>query len=248
MPRFFISKDNIFTRENQEFIKIIGEDAHHISRSLRMAVGEKIEVCDFSSMVYTCELKEFNDDGVLALVLDKKLADSEPKHKITLYQALCKGEKMETIVQKTTECGVSKIVPFRSEFCVVKLDSKDGKKKAERWGKIAESAAKQSGRGIIPLVSEPLDFKIAIEDATKASLTIFCNERETEKTLKSILCQKGYDDISIIIGSEGGFSQREADYITEKGAKSVTLGKRILRCETAPTFVLSAIAYETEME
>jgi 16S rRNA (uracil1498-N3)-methyltransferase len=129
-----------------------------------------------------------------------------------------------------------------------KLDSKDGKKKAERWGKIAESAAKQSGRGIIPLVSEPLDFKIAIEDATKASLAIFCNERETEKTLKSILCQKGYDDISIIIGSEGGFSQREADYITEKGAKSVTLGKRILRCETAPTFVLSAIAYETEME
>lgn len=248
MPRFFISKDNIFTRDEREYINILGDDAHHISRSLRMAAGEKIEVCDFNSMVYTCELTEFNDGGVIARVVDKNLADSEPKHKITLYQALCKGEKMETIVQKTTECGVSKIVPFRSEFCVVKLDSNDGKKKTERWRKIAESAAKQSGRGIIPAVSEPLDFKIAIEEATKASLTIFCNERETEKTLKSVLLAKDYDDISVIIGSEGGFSQKEADYISNKGAKSVTLGKRILRCETAPTFVMSAIAYETEME
>lgn len=248
MPRFFVNKDNIFTRDNQEFINILGEDSHHISRSLRMAVGEKIEVCDFSSMVYLCELVEFSDGAVLARVLEKRLADSEPKHKITLYQALCKGEKMETIIQKATECGVYKVVPFRSEFCVVRLDSKDGKKKAERWQKIAESAAKQSGRGIIPVVCEPMDFKIATEDASKASLTIFCNERETEKTLKSVLQSGGYDDISVIIGSEGGFSQREADYIISSGAKSVTLGKRILRCETAPTFVLSAIAYETEME
>ena len=248
MPRFFISKDNIFTRDAEEFINILGEDAHHISRSLRMAVGEKIEVCDFSSTVYECELTEFNEGSVVGKVLSKKLADSEPKHKITLYQALCKGEKMETIIQKATECGVYKIVPFRSDFCVVKLDSKDGKKKAERWGKIAESAAKQSGRGIIPEVLEPLDFKIAIDSATKSSLVIFCNERETETSLKAVLSQKDYDDIAVIIGSEGGFSQKEADYTTEMGAKSVTLGKRILRCETAPTFVLSAIAYETEME
>lgn len=247
MPRFFVDKESITDENGEKYITIVGEDAHHISRALRMAAGEKIEVCDFNSMVYECELTQFNENDVVAVVLSEGLASSEPKHKITLYQALPKGDKMETIIQKATECGACRFVPFRSEFCVVKLDSKDGKKKKERWQKIAEAAAKQSGRGIIPEVCEPMDFKIAIEDAKKASLVIFCNERETEKTLKDALSGNTYTDISIIIGSEGGFSKKEADYIIENGASSVTLGKRILRCETAPTFVLSCIAYETEM-
>ncbi|MBO5339024.1 MAG: 16S rRNA (uracil(1498)-N(3))-methyltransferase [Clostridia bacterium] len=247
MPRFFVSRESIVECNGETHIIINGEDAHHISRALRMAVGEKIEVCDFNSTVYDCELIEFNDKDVVARVISQSLASSEPKHKITLYQSLPKGDKMETIIQKSTECGACRFVPFRSEFCIVKLDSKDGRKKQERWQKIAESAAKQSGRGIIPNVCEPMDFKAAVEDAMKASLVIFCNERETEKTLKDALCNKKYSDISIIIGSEGGFSQKEAEYITSQGAISVTLGKRILRCETAPTFVLSAIAYETEM-
>lgn len=247
MPRFFVDKESITDENGEKYITIVGEDAHHISRALRMAAGEKIEVCDFNSMVYECELTQFNENDVVAVVLSESLASSEPKHKITLYQALPKGDKMETIIQKATECGACRFVPFRSEFCVVKLDSKDGKKKKERWQKIAEAAAKQSGRGIIPEVCEPMDFKIAIEDAKKASLVIFCNERETEKTLKDALSGNTYTDISIIIGSEGGFSKKEADYIIENGASSVTLGKRILRCETAPTFVLSCIAYETEM-
>lgn len=247
MPRFFVDKESIIECNGETHIIIKGEDAHHISRALRMAVGEKIEVCDFNSVVYECELIKFNEADVLAKVVNKSLASSEPKHKITLYQALPKGDKMETIIQKSTECGACRFVPFRSEFCIVKLDSKDGKKKKERWQKIAEAAAKQSGRAIIPEVCEPMDFKVAIEDAKKASLIIFCNEREEEHTLKDALQNGDYTDISIIIGSEGGFSQREADYIISQGASSVTLGKRILRCETAPTFVLSAIAYETEM-
>lgn len=247
MPRFFVPRESIFIKNEEKYIEIFGDDAHHISHALRMTVGEKIEVCDFSSVVYTCELTEFNAQSVLAKVTDEKLSSSEPKNKITLYQALPKGDKMETIIQKTTECGVYKIVPFRSEFCVVKLDSKDGKKKQQRWQKIAEAGAKQSGRGIIPEVTEPLDFKLAIEDAKKSSLVIFCNERETEKTLKEVLRDGGFTDIAVIIGAEGGFSQREADFITESGASSITLGKRILRCETAPIFVLSSISYETEM-
>ncbi len=246
MPRFFVDKEKIDVN-GDGYIIIDGEDAHHISRSLRMAVGEKIEVSDKEGTVYSCVLDGFSDKEVMARILSSEKSMSEPKCKITLYQALPKSDKMETIIQKTIECGVFKVVPFRSEFSVVKLDSRDGEKKRERWQKIAEGAAKQSGRGIIPEVLSPLDFKPAIDMAIKSELVIFCNEREKEKSLKDVLKGTVATDISVIIGSEGGFSERECEYISNKGASSVTLGKRILRCETAPTFVLGIIAYETEM-
>ncbi len=247
MPRFFIDESNININEGKTVITLYGDDAHHISRSLRMAVGETIEACDKGGTVYLCELVEFLEKEVVCHVIESKQAESEPSIKITLYQALPKGDKMETIIQKSVECGVYRVVPFRSEFCIVKLDQRDGEKKRERWQKISESAAKQSGRGIIPEVSAPLDFKIALEKAMEGDLVLFCNERERERSLKDALSGTSAKSISVIIGSEGGFSQREADYIVELGAKSVSLGKRILRCETAPTFILSAISYETEM-
>lgn len=247
MPRFFINESNININEGETIVTLTGDDAHHISRSLRMAAGEKIEVCDESGMVYLCELVGFFEKEVTCRVLESAPAISEPRIKITLYQALPKADKMETIIQKSIECGVYKIVPFRSEHCVVKLDSKDGEKKRERWQKIAESAAKQSGRGIIPEVSTPLDFKIAVERASQSDLVLFCNERERERSLKDILKGTRAKSISVIIGAEGGFSQKEADYIEQSGGTSISLGKRILRCETAPTFILSAISYETEM-
>ena len=247
MPRFFIDENNININEGETVITLYGDDAHHVSRSLRMAVGEKIEVCDKGGTVYLCELVGFFEKEVTAKVIESAPAQSEPRTKITLFQALPKGDKMEAIIQKSVECGVYKIVPFRSEHCIVKLDSKDGEKKRERWQKISESAAKQSGRGIIPEVSLPLDFKIAIEEANKSELVLFCNEREREKSLKDALKGTEAKSISVIIGSEGGFSQREADYISSSGACSISLGKRILRCETAPTFILSAISYETEL-
>ncbi|MBO5092090.1 MAG: 16S rRNA (uracil(1498)-N(3))-methyltransferase [Clostridia bacterium] len=247
MPRFFVNKEDIITDCEGTKITIRGEDAHHISRSLRMAVGEKIEICDKCGTVYSCVLSAFTDKEVVALAESSYLVDTEPRVKITLYQALPKSDKMETIIQKSIECGAYKIVPFRSEFCVVKLDSRDAEKKRERWQKIAEGAAKQSGRGIIPEVSAPLDFKIAIEDAIKNDLVIFCNEREKEATLKNVLDNIEAKSIAVIIGAEGGFSEREAEYISGKGAKSITLGKRILRCETAPTFVLGIISYKYEM-
>lgn len=247
MPRFFVDKEEIITNLGETKITIRGEDAHHISRSLRMAAGEKIEICDKCGTVYRCVLSSFTDKEVVALAESSYLVDTEPNYKLTLYQALPKSDKLETIIQKSTECGVYKIVPFRSEFSVVKLDSRDGEKKRERWQKIAEGAAKQSGRGIIPEVLAPLDFKIAIEKATQNDLVIFCNERERENTLKEVLKSTEAKSIAVIIGSEGGFSEKEAEYILSKGAKSITLGKRILRCETAPTFVLGIISYELEM-
>ena len=248
MPRFFVQKEAISENNSIKTIVIRGEDAHHISRSLRMAVGEKIEVCDMQRTVYLCELTEFSEKEVFARVIEEKEAKSEPKNEILLFQALPKSDKMETIIQKTTECGVSEIIPFRSERCIVKLDSRDAEKKRERWQKIAEGGAKQSGRGVIPLVHTAMDFEPAIEKALEASLVIFCNEREEANTLKSVLeASEINGKISVIIGAEGGFSEKEASYIIEKGAKSVTLGKRILRCETAPTFVLACISYHTEM-
>lgn len=248
MPRFFIDKESVLERNGQKEIIIRGEDAHHISRALRMAEGEKIEACDMQKTVYLCELTGFSEKEVFARVIEETVATSEPKYKLRLFQALPKGDKMETIIQKTTECGVSEIIPFRSERCVVKLDSKDAEKKRERWQKIAESGAKQSGRGIIPAICPVMNFEDAVKGALESSLTIFCNEREKETTLKNALQKNQIDkDIAIIIGSEGGFSEREEEYIIKKGAISVTLGNRILRCETAPTFVLSCISYQTEM-
>lgn len=245
MPRFFIRQNQI---EN-DLIHIVGEDAHHIARSLRMAQGEKIEVVDMQSNLYNCTLVEFiQDKEVVAKIDSQEKCDTEPSHKITLYQALPKSDKMETIIQKSVECGVFEIVPFNSERCIAKLDKKDSDKKIARWQKIAEGASKQSGRGLIPQVKEVLSFAQMIEDAKKKDLVLFCYEAENGETIKNALSQvKPTDTIALIVGSEGGFSIKEAEQIKQNGIKSVGLGKRILRCETAPAFALACIMYETEL-
>ena len=246
MPRFFVDKENMTEENGEILVTIKGEDAHHISRSLRMAVGEKIEVCDKDGTVYNCVLTGFTDKDVFARALSSEEADSEPKTKITLYQALPKSDKMETIIQKTIECGVYKIVPFRSDFCVVKLDSRDGEKKRERWQKIAEGAAKQSGRGMVPQVKGVKSFKELLESLS--GTVLFCYEAEDTVSIKKALREnKIQGEVSVIIGSEGGFSQKEADQLKTAGAISVGLGKRILRCETAPVFALSCLVYELEL-
>lgn len=248
MPRFFIRANQISKEDGVKTILIEGDDAHHISRSLRMAVGEKIEVCDMQKKVYSCTLSAFTDTQVYARVDSERDSDTEPKYEIKLYQALSKGDKMETIIQKAVECGACQIVPFSSERCVVKLDKKDEKKKIERYQKIAEGGAKQSGRGIIPKVEKILDYKSMIEEASKSSLAIFCYEGDNTKSLKEILREsKIENDIAIVIGSEGGFSLKEVEMARESGMVIAGLGKRILRCETAAPFALACIAYETEL-
>ena len=248
MPRFFIQRHQIAEENGIKAITINGDDAHHISRSLRMAVGEKIEVCDMQKMVYQCTLSKFTECSVIATVDSETQSDTEPKYEIKLYQALSKGDKMETIIQKSVECGACEIIPFSSERCVVKLDKKDEKKKIERYAKISESAAKQSGRGIIPRVDRVLSYKEMLEEASKASLAILCYEGDGTLPLKEILQKNTItNDIAIIIGSEGGFSQKEVEMAREKSIHLAGLGKRILRCETAAPFTLACIAYETEL-
>ncbi len=248
MPRFFIRKEHIITENGQKTVLISGDDAHHISRSLRMAPGEKIEVCDMQKTVYYCTLSKFTESTVCAVVDREECSDTEPRYEIKLYQALSKGDKMETIIQKSVECGASEIIPFSSERCVVKIDKKDEKKKIERYYKISESASKQSGRGIIPRVEKILDFKSMLEEAAKASLAIMCYEGDGTLSLKEILKNnKPSKDIAIIIGSEGGFSQKEVELAREKNIHLAGLGKRILRCETAAPFTLACITYETEL-
>jgi 16S rRNA (uracil1498-N3)-methyltransferase len=249
MPRFFIRADQVAVADNGvKSVTVKGEDAHHISRSLRMAQGEEITVCDMQKNVYVCKISGFSEGEVYLDVVDECVSDTEPPCYIKLYQAIPKGDKLETIIQKSIECGVSEIIPFASERCIAKIEGKDIVKKAERHNKIAESAAKQSGRGIIPKVREAMKFGEAMTDAARSDLMIFCYEGDDTSSMKEILRgNKDAKTISLVIGSEGGFSLKEVNAAREKGAKIAGLGKRILRCETAPSFALACIVYETEL-
>ena len=247
MPKFFVSKNQI----DGEYINIIGEDAHHISRSLRMAVGEKIIVSNSEGIDYECVLHQFNPTSVIAQIVGEKKADSEMPVRVHLYTALPKGEKLDFIIQKSVECGVYDITPFESERCVVKVKADAEDRKTERRKKIAREAAKQCGRSIIPDVYPTVSFNEMIAGASSSQLVLFCYEGEGTKPLglvcKQARAEKNITDVSIIIGSEGGFSVAEADICKEAGFSLVGLGKRILRAETAAIMALSCLVYEFEL-
>ena len=251
MPRFFVIKDQIA----DGFVTILGDDAHHISRSLRMAAGEKITVSDMQKKEYECTLCEFLPDRVVARIESERQCDTEPPFKATLYQALPKGDKLDSVIQKSVECGISRIVTFNSERCIAKENSPEPKK-LQRRERIALEAAKQSGRGIIPEVEATVSFKQAIKSAAEADIALFCYEGDDTRSLKSFLCEKkaelaqrGINEptVSIVIGSEGGFSRTEVEYAGEAGLVPVGLGKRILRTETASSFTLGCLVYEFEL-
>lgn len=250
MPRFFIRQERICN----DSVSIIGEDAHHIARSLRMATGEEITVCDMQGNEYKCKITEFDDDKeVIAKIISVKHSENEPKTFITLYQALPKGDKLDTIIQKAVECGVSKIIPFQSERCIVKIKEDSESKKRDRRQKIATEAAKQCGRSVIPDVELPIYFKDAISQAKSSDVILFCYEGDGTLPLGQILNNLFNSDtpipqsISIFIGSEGGFSILEAQLARKNGAVMTGLGKRILRTETASGFILSCIVCFSEL-
>ncbi len=247
MPRFFVRQERV----TENSISIMGEDAHHIARSLRMAVGENITVCDMQGNEYNCEIASFDDDKeVIVNILSKKSSSNEPAVYIRLFQALPKGDKFETIIQKAVECGVSEIIPFYSERCIVKVkDDVEGRKK-ERRQRIAAEAAKQCGRSVIPKIYETIDFDAALQSARSDELCLFCYEGDDTIPLGSILRKFGEaipKNISIFVGSEGGFSRREAISAKEYGMCMTGLGKRILRTETASGFVLACIVCASEL-
>jgi 16S rRNA (uracil1498-N3)-methyltransferase len=251
MPRFFVTKDQI----NDGAVTIFGDDAYHISRSLRMAAGEQITVCDMQKKEYTCVLEEFSLDKVVARVISERESDTEPPFSATVFQALPKGDKLDSVIQKSVECGASHIVTFNSERCIAK-ESGAEEKKLVRRNRIALEAAKQSGRGIIPSVSPTVSFKEAIASASRADIALFCYEGDGTLSLKSFLCEKraelsrgGISDptVSIVIGSEGGFSLYEVEQARVAGLVPIGLGRRILRTETASSFVLGCLVYEFEL-
>ena len=250
MPRFFVQKDRI----TDDVISIVGDDAHHIARSLRMAVGEEITVCDMQGNEYLCKITSFDDDReVLAEILSQSSSKNEPAVFITLYQALPKGDKLDTIIQKAVECGASRIVPFQSERCVVKIKNEAESKKKERRQRIAAEAAKQCGRSAIPEVCDSISFKDALDMAEGSDAILFCYEGDGTHSLKGVLEQlfddkeKKANNISIFIGSEGGFSLKEAELAKNNGAIMTGLGKRILRTETASGFILACLVCFSEL-
>ena len=334
MPRFFVQASSI----KDGVVSITGGDAVHISRSLRMRAGERIVVCDMQKHEYDCVLENFTADTVTARVAAERSSDTEPPYKIRLFQALPKSEKMDIIIQKSVECGVSEIIPFESERCVTReLNSPDKSgKKLERRRRIALEAAKQCGRGVIPSVDETISFSAMLERASESTLKLFFYEGDGTVSLRELLttrfsaseppdggnaaglahekraadgqnpkgceaglahekraadgrnpkgCEAGLahekraadgrksedceaaseppdsgearrgsfgrlpedGSISIVIGSEGGFSQDEVALARDAGFYVCGLGKRILRCETAPLFALSCLDFWFEV-
>ena len=242
MPRFFVTKEAI----NEGVATISGNDAYHIGRSLRMAVGDEIYVSDGEGKEYLARLTRIRDDECLAEIIEEK-DSTEPSMNITLYMAYPKGDKLETVIQKAVELGATRIVPFESSRCIKRPKADKVARQGERLSKIAEEAAKQCGRCIVPEVSLPLSYSNMLEDAASAELKLICYEKESDLSIKALFSEKKPDSIAVIVGCEGGFSPEEIEEATSAGCHSVTLGKRILRCETAPSAVLSMILYQYEM-
>lgn len=240
MPKFFVSPDKI---ENNK-IYIDTDDVAHIKKVLRLSEGDEIAVCDSTGTDYRAKISRIADKSIECDVIDSVKNDTEPNINVTLYQALPKAAKMDFIIQKTTELGIVRIVPCVLSRCVVKLDGKDAQKKVDRWQKIADEAAKQSGRGILPQIAPITDFRDAVLQMKNFDLCFVPYESEQNTKLKPIITAKKAVNISFMIGPEGGFSPEEAEFIAKAGIPSVTLGKRILRTETAGMAVLSMLMYE----
>lgn len=244
MPRFFLEN---MDREPGESLCVTGQDAQHISKSLRMKAGEKLTVCGGLGYDLLCEITGVFDDRVELTVTEKRFTESEPSVAVTLYQGLPKGDKLELIIEKTIELGVRRVVPVLMQRSVSRPDLKSAAKKHERYQKQAESAAKQCGRGIIPEVGEMLTFRQMIGQLKRHQAVLFFYECGGEP-LASVMEKsraEGWSDLALVIGPEGGFDPAEADALREAGAFTATLGKRILRTETAPIAALAAIMYAT---
>lgn len=243
MHNFFIDKGNFLGDK----VKINGADFNHIKNVLRMKKGEQFLV-SFDGKSSLCELEGFDGDYALANVIEQDFQDTALPIEIYLFQGLPKSDKLELVIQKAVELGVYQIIPVQMERCIAKIENNKVKQKTERFNSIAESSAKQSKRTIIPKVSEPLSFKNALEMAKGLDILLIPYENEqgilsTKNALEKI--KKG-DKVGILIGPEGGFAQNEIDLAKEVGL-SISLGKRILRTETASITALSMLMLHAEM-
>lgn len=246
MHRFFVTPEQI----KDSTITITGEDVKHLTKVLRIADDELFEVCDGQGTDYLCKIAAHHDDAVLAAVQKTTPSAGENPYHLTLFQGLPKGQKLEDIVQKGTACGINRFVPFTSTYCVAKIkDRRQAQKKQVRLQRVAYEAAKQSKRGVIPRVDLCEPFSEMASELTDFDLVIFAYEHESEQTLKQALAPRDLrklKTIAVIVGSEGGFSPDEAARLRACGALSVSLGKRILRTETAGIVIAAQINYAFE--
>jgi len=229
-------------------ITVSGDDASHITRVLRMKPGEHVTVCDTDGVEYDTVLRQTGKD-VLLDVLSSKASENEPPYRAVVFQALVKGDRFDTVLQKATELGAVSFVPVMTSRCTVKLTPAEFGKKVERWQRIAYEAAKQCGRAVIPTVASPVSFSEALEMASATDLPLFCYEGEGTLPLPRIFQEKeSVRSVAVFIGPEGGFSPEEARAAEEKGLRMTGLGKRILRTETAAPFVLACLSCRYEMQ
>lgn len=242
MPRFFTQDIN------EADGCITGEDAKHISKVLRMKVGDELTVCDTKGRDYDCMIEEIGAGEVRLKVLSVAPSQSEPDVRVHLYQAMPKADKMETIIQKAVELGAASITPVMTRRCVSRPDAKSMDKKLVRYNRIALEAAKQCGRGVVPPVLPLLELPQALEQMQRTGCPILFYENATAPAKQVIAKarESGKElEIAVLIGAEGGFDEDEVALAREHGCHILSLGKRILRCETAPLAALTILMYET---
>lgn len=232
-PRFFTR--NIFGSS----ASVSGADAKHISTVLRMRAGNMAVLCDGKGNDYLSRFVKTDGENCIFEILEESKNEAEPNVHLRLFQALPKGDKMDFIVQKAVECGASEIIPMYTQRCVSRPDAKAIEKKVVRWKRIAFEAAKQCGRGTVPSVGSPVDLNGAAEMCPAANTRIFFYECAKTPLKEAVTVFS--ENIDIIIGSEGGFDRSEAALMKELGFAEASMGKRILRCETAPIAAISII-------
>lgn len=244
MHHFFVKQEQVGEKE----IYLEGSDVNHLKNVLRVKIDEEIQICDEEGKEYTCKITEISEASITAQIIWVESADRELASKIYLFQGLPKSDKMELIIQKAVELGAYEVVPVATKRCVVKLDAKKADSKVKRWQAIAESAAKQAKRSVIPNVHSVLTFGEALEYAKELDGLLIPYElatdmEHTRQVLKEISEKKS---IGIFIGPEGGFEEEEVDKARNIGAREITLGNRILRTETAGLYLLSVLGFLLE--
>ena len=247
MPKFFVESNQI----NEDEIVIQNDDVNHIKNVLRAKIGDNLDICNYmTSENYNCKIDEINDKYIKCKIIDRVNSNVESKVKVSIFQGLPKADKMELIIQKSVELGAYDITPVEMKRCVVKLNDKEKQKKVQRWQKISEVAAKQSGRNIIPKINDIVNVNQLCEKFKEYDLVLVAYEKEKLDTLKKELqkIDKSQNNIkiAIIIGPEGGIEEKEIELFKENKAKIITLGSRILRTETVALNMISIITYELD--
>ncbi len=239
MPRFFVEPEIL----TGSFAVLEGEQAAH-AKVLRLSRGDEVTLCDGQGREARCTVSDFSPGQVSLVIHSTEPSHSEPRLQCSVYMGFPKADKFEHVIQKATELGAYEIVAFPSSRCISKPDDKSLAKKLERWQKIAASAAEQSGRGRIPQVLTLPSYKAALERAAQADKALLFYENERATTLRMALESSPYKTVSLLTGPEGGLEESEVKQALDAGLSVCTLGKRILRCETAPLCALSAVMYD----